>query len=157
MAWVSCMPCKQLKYCADSISVAMPAQPFLGDHGLRFRGINDSLAEHHLEGSECCLIHADNPLSATKGIFLNPVVQVGYNISAYNKIHFSNAVIPPFRMYAGVWQSRVLRWFTRPWLKEQVIHSRITKWTAETQEVELGGYCLVNEMQVIFERGWKHV
>lgn len=151
------MPCKQPEHYADFVLVAMPAEPFLGEHGLRFRGTNDSLAEQHLEGSECCLIHADNPLSATKGIFLNPIVQVGYNMPAYNAIHSSDAVMSPLRMYARVWQNRVLRWFTTSWLKEQVVHSRVTKWTAKTQETEPGEYCLVNEMQVIFERGWKHV
>lgn len=136
----------------------MPADPFLGgDHALRFRGANDSLAKHHLEGSECCLIHADNPLSATKGIFLNPAVQVGYNMTAYNAIHSPNAVMSPLRMYARIWQSRIIRWFTTPWFKKRVVHNRVTKWEKDTSEKELGEYCLVDEMQVIFERGWKHV
>ncbi|KAF2632699.1 glycosyltransferase family 69 protein [Macroventuria anomochaeta] len=137
--------------------VAMPAGPFLGDHALRFRGTNDSLARHHLEGSECCLIHADNPLSATKGIFLNAAVQVGYNMTAYNAVHSPDAVMSPLRMYTRIWQSRILRWSTTPLFKERVVHNRVTKWAEETKEKEPGEYCLVNEMQVIFERGWKHV
>ncbi|OAQ97990.1 hypothetical protein LLEC1_03544 [Akanthomyces lecanii] len=47
--------------------VVMPADPFVSPTKLRFRGIPDSLALQHLEGSECCLIHADNPLSKTLG------------------------------------------------------------------------------------------
>jgi hypothetical protein len=50
---------------------------------LQFRGISDSLAAYHLEGSECCLIHADNPLRATKGIWMNPNVRVTFNESTY--------------------------------------------------------------------------
>ncbi|KAJ6185974.1 hypothetical protein N7519_007275 [Penicillium mononematosum] len=53
--------------------VAMPASPFIASSPLRFRGIPDSLAEYHLEGSECCLIHTDNPLSVEKGVYLNPL------------------------------------------------------------------------------------
>lgn len=135
----------------------MPAEPFLGNHAIRFRGTNDSLAKHHLEGSECCLIHADNPLSAKKGIFLNPAVQVGYNMTAYNAVHSSYAVMSPLRMLGRVWQNRIVRWFTTPWFKERVVHSRVAKWAEETQQNEPGEYCLVNEMQVIFQRGWKHV
>lgn len=141
----------------DRTLVAMPAEPFIGNHPLRFRGTNDSLAKHHLEGSECCLIHADNPLSASKGIFLNPVVKVGYNMTAYNAVHSSKATMSPVRMYAQIWQSRTLRWLTTPWFKERVVHNRVTKWTEESKEKEPGEYCLVNEMQVIFQRGWKHV
>ncbi|BAE60536.1 unnamed protein product [Aspergillus oryzae RIB40] len=52
--------------------VAMDAAPFYQHPPLKFRGISDSLAKSHLEGSECCLIHADNPLSREKGVWLNP-------------------------------------------------------------------------------------
>lgn len=138
-------------------SVAMPAEPFLGQHALRFRGTNDSLAEHHLEGSECCLIHADNPLSATTGVWLNPAVQVGYNMTAYKAVHSPDAVMSPLLMYLRIWQNRILRWTTTVWFKERVVHQRVSKWADETGEKEPGEYCLVNEMQVIFERGWKHV
>ncbi|KAH6620051.1 cryptococcal mannosyltransferase 1-domain-containing protein [Boeremia exigua] len=137
--------------------VAMPAEPFLGEHALRFRGTNDSLAKHHLEGSECCLIHADNPLSATRGVFLNPAVQVGYNMTAYNAVRSSYAVMSPLQMYGRIWQSRVLRWTTTVWFKERVVHNRVMEWTKKSGRKEPGEFCLVNEMQVIFERGWKHV
>ncbi len=135
----------------------MPAEPFIGEQALRFRGTSDSLAAHHLEGSECCLIHADNPLSATKGIFLSPTVRVGYNVSAYNAMHSPKAVLSPLGIYVALWQNRLMRWFTSPWFKERTVHSRVLKWVEETKEKEPGEFCLVNEMQVIFERGWKHV
>ena len=41
--------------------VTFDAQPFLGVGGLRFRGVDDKLTELYLEGSECCLVHYDNP------------------------------------------------------------------------------------------------
>ncbi|RDL38575.1 uncharacterized protein BP5553_02915 [Venustampulla echinocandica] len=51
---------------------------------LQFRGIPDSLAASHVEGSECCLIHADNyRLRAEKGVWLNPNVRVTFNASTY--------------------------------------------------------------------------
>src|SRR5438270_8111059 len=48
-----------IKSCWNGI-VVFQADPFYRDPPLSFRGIPDSLAIHHLEGSECCLIHADN-------------------------------------------------------------------------------------------------
>ncbi|SPQ25522.1 32d47f56-b61b-4914-af33-11debf7c489f [Thermothielavioides terrestris] len=66
--------------------VAMPASTFTGLRGLRFRGLPDSLAAAHLEASECCLIHADNPASRSRGVFLNPAVRVGYSRAAYDRV-----------------------------------------------------------------------
>lgn len=72
-------------------------------------------------------------------------------------MHTTYATMSPLWMYLSIWQNRILRWSTTPWFKERVVHSRVTRWTKETNEKEPGEYCLVNEMQVIFERGWKHV
>ncbi|KAH0280929.1 hypothetical protein KCU91_g636, partial [Aureobasidium melanogenum] len=49
--------------------VAMNAKPFYQTPRLIFRGVSDSLAKLHVEGSECCLIHTDNPLSAEQGVW----------------------------------------------------------------------------------------
>lgn len=141
----------------------MPTSAFTGTNGLKFRGIPDSLAQHHLEGSECCLIHADNPASRTRGVFLNPTVRVGYNREAYEKVHpdAGNKIwLSTFGVYTGIWKSRFARWFSSPWLKEQFVRSRIRKWEAEKPEdsrEEPGEFCLINEMQVIVENGWKHL
>ena len=135
----------------------MPAETFLGSQSLRFRGVDDSLAKFHVEGSECCLIHADNPASATKGVFLNPSVKIGYNMTAYHAMHSTYASMSPLYMYLSMWQNRILRWTTTPWFKERLVHSKVKTWSELTQEKEPGEYCLVDEMQVIFERGWKHV
>ncbi|KAF1834173.1 hypothetical protein BDW02DRAFT_550958 [Decorospora gaudefroyi] len=137
--------------------IAMPMQPFLGNSPLRFRGISDTLATFHVEASECCLIHADNPLSATKGIFLNPNVKVGYNGSSYDAVHSPDAVMSPLHMYRSIWQNRLLRWFTSPLFKEHIVCSRVRKWMKGTKEQERGGFCLINEMQILFESGWKHM
>ena len=59
--------------------VAMNAEPFYDKtHPLRFRGVPNTLAHRHVEGSECCLIHADNRLSKDLGVWINPKVRVGY-------------------------------------------------------------------------------
>ncbi|CAO2657582.1 Nn.00g037080.m01.CDS01 [Neocucurbitaria sp. VM-36] len=137
--------------------VAMPIEPFLGDTALRFRGIPDSLAASHLEASECCLIHADNPSSASKGVFLNLNVEVGYNGSSYDAIHSPDAVMSPVQIFTAVWQNRLLRWGSMSSFKRWVIYHRVKKWFEQTQEVERGEFCLVDETQVLYERGWKHV
>jgi hypothetical protein len=137
--------------------VTMPAEPFVEPDPLRFRGISDSLAASHLEGSECCLIHADNPASATKGVWMNPNVRVGYNALAYEKANLEHATMSPLEIYTSIWYNRILRWTTTPAFKERIVEKRVEKWRKETSGEEPGVYCLINEMQVIFERGWKHV
>ncbi|KAF4929754.1 hypothetical protein CGCVW01_v001272 [Colletotrichum viniferum] len=84
MAYADAVP---VRSCWNGI-VAMPAAPFLASEAsgrrLRFRAVADSLAEEkHLEGSECCLIHVDNPLTEHLGVWLNPRVRVGYDGDAY--------------------------------------------------------------------------
>jgi hypothetical protein len=63
------------------------AGPFYTDSPIRLRGIPNSLAAHHLEGSERCLIHIDNELRAKKGVWMNPNVRVAYNMEAYKAVH----------------------------------------------------------------------
>lgn len=130
--------------------VAMPVQPFLGQNALKFRGISDSLAASHLEGSECCLIHADNPLSVSKGVYLNPNVRVGYNVTAYEASH-SQKALSPWNIWKALWLNRLLRWTSTPLFKEWMIQRQ------NKLDHERGEFCLINEMQIITERGWKHV
>ncbi|KAF2876930.1 cryptococcal mannosyltransferase 1-domain-containing protein [Massariosphaeria phaeospora] len=138
--------------------VAMPAGPFTKNQPLRFRGTPDSLALAHVEGSECCLIHADNSLSTTKGVYLNPNVQVSYSRAAYDALHAENAAMSAFTLYRSIWKHRILRWFTTPLLKEWVIDRRLKTWRKESpNNYEPGNYCLINEMQILIGRGWKHV
>jgi len=137
--------------------VAMPIEPFVASSPLRFRGIPDSLATSHVEASECCLIHADNPLSETKGVFLNPNVKVGYNGPAFDAVNSPEAVMSPFDIWVAVWKNRVLRLFTNPIFKEHVVRQRLWKWSSETKQQESGDFCLINEMQILYAKGWKHM
>ncbi|KAL2022899.1 hypothetical protein VTK56DRAFT_4430 [Thermocarpiscus australiensis] len=140
--------------------VAMPASAFTGIQGLKFRGIADSLAAFHLEGSECCLVHADNPASRTKGVFLNPAVRVGYSRKAYDAVHpqEGSSWLSLSQIWLGLWKNRLARWFTTPWFKEHRVHRRVERWehAAEGRE-EKGEVCLINEMQVLVHNGWAHL
>ncbi|KAK5990768.1 hypothetical protein PT974_09040 [Cladobotryum mycophilum] len=138
--------------------VVMPAEPFISSTQLRFRAVPDSLATHHLEGSECCLIHADNPLSKTLGVYVNPRVRVGYNPLAYEITHPAGAAwVSTWEIFKGLWTNRIRRWtvFT---FDEWVVGSRVKRWERERAgNYEPGEFCLINEMQVLVENGWAHV
>ncbi|KAH8688674.1 cryptococcal mannosyltransferase 1-domain-containing protein [Phaeosphaeriaceae sp. PMI808] len=137
--------------------VAMPAEPFVSKPSLRLRGISDSLATSHLEGSECCLIHIDNPLRVEKRTYVNPQVRVGYSAEAYDAVH-SQFLLSSWQILQALWENRIRRWVTSPWLKEWRVRRRVDKWRSmgENNE-EAGEICLINEMQVLVENGWTHV
>lgn len=141
--------------------VAMRTEPFYGDyHPLRFRGIPDSLAEHHLEGSECCLIHQDNPLSRKLGVWLNPNVLVGYNKAAYDTMKDHDIPTSVFVYTRSIWVNRLRRWFTSDSIKRFVVNTRISRWKKADRvkaRTEKGLDCLINEMQVLVHNGWKHL
>lgn len=148
--------------------VAVDAAPFYKPttSPLRFRGTPDSLATYHLEGSECCLIHTDNPLSASKGVWLNPNVRVGYSAIAYDTVNpgseRANAWVGTASVLHGNWENRVLRWLTTTWFDDSTVRRRIEKWMdAGSDDVgvrkESGAACLINEMQVLVGNGWAHV
>ncbi|PBP26266.1 polysaccharide export protein [Diplocarpon rosae] len=144
--------------------------------------INDVI----FSGSECCLIHADNAqLRREKGVWINPNVRVAYNASAYSKANGGTEIksdvadvnygVPggdgsvwPGRreMITGIWMNRWARWFRRAqiWSEKRVVMSRVRGWIKKgerldppQQRVELGLECLINEMQVLFGSGWRHV
>jgi len=139
----------------------MDASPFVnGTSPLQFRGIPDALAESHLEGSECCLIHTDNPASGDKGVWLNADVRVGYNRGAYEAVHPSDGRpwVSLSTIFWGSWSNRIRRWTTFTWFKESVVRRRLASWLAkEPGNAESGVACLINEMQVLRESGWAHV
>jgi len=140
--------------------VIMDATPFYDMfEKLRFRAIPDSLARYHLEGSECCLIHADNPLSLTKGVWLNPNVRVGYNGPAYNAAHGECGGLSSYSTLTGLWINRFRRWFIPTWTKSHIVARRLRAWATGNPDVfhELGKFCLINEMHVLDARGWLHV
>lgn len=142
------------------------AGPFYNDPPIRFRGIPDSLAAHHLEGSECCLIHVDNELSAKQGVWLNPNVKVAYNTEAYKVVNPETGVWPSkTQRVKGIWSNRLVRWtgFPRRYIERYVVDRRLRLWRNEEQRKVEGephqgeSHCLINEMQVLVENGWAHV
>lgn len=124
------------------------------ENPIRFRGITDSLAKYHLEGSECCLIHYDNPVTALKGVWLNPNVRVGYSGDAYDAVRrwpsFGEGIKGTWK---GIWASLL----SLPWRKHSIA-KRVKKWEKEAVENNEPGFdCLVDEMQVLVHNGWAHV
>jgi len=169
------------------ISIARQSPKILANQPLKFRGVPDSLAKKHLEGSECCLIHADNPLSEEKGVWVNPNVRVAYNATTYSAINHGvevKADVGDFvdgvkggdgrpwpgkrERFWGTWANRVQRWtgWAKVWSEGRVVRARVRKWEKEgkglegkerKERKEDGVDCLVNEMQVMFDNGWQHV
>ncbi|KAK4099725.1 glycosyltransferase family 69 protein [Parathielavia hyrcaniae] len=143
--------------------VAMPASTFTGIRGLEFRGLADSLAVAHLEASECCLVHADNPASRTRGVFVNPAVRVGYSRAAYDAVHAAAAErggswLTLGEVFFGIWRNRIARWLTTPCLEESEVRRKIKRWEGAGEgRREKGGFCAVDEMQIVVHNGWKHL
>jgi hypothetical protein len=138
----------------------MPTTPFTSPSPLQFRGIPDSLAIEHLEASECCLIHADNPNSPTRGVFVNPRVRVGYSFDAYKSLNPGYRVswLSSYEIFFGLWENRLRRWIWTPKFKEWRVSRHFRNWRAEHPTIkEPGRFCLINEMQVLVEHGWKHL
>lgn len=138
--------------------VAFDAEPWTGIDKVEFRGIHDSLAAYHLEGSECCLVHADNPLTTSRGVWLNPNVRVGYNAKAYEAVHKSEPWPNTTAVVWGSWRNRIARLFTTTRLKQEFTNKKLEQWASrDKSRFEPGKVCLINEMQVLAENGWAHV
>ncbi|KAI0173380.1 glycosyltransferase family 69 protein [Hypoxylon sp. FL1284] len=143
--------------------VVFDSAPFYANPPLEFRGIDDTLADLHLEGSECCLIHADNYLTAEKGVWLNPNVRVAYGVDAYRQIR-TNRFPNFFWAVVGGWTNRLMRWGIafQSQLENRVVHNRLEQWQLETPDGDLPRYepgeaCLINEMQIMWSNGWMHL
>lgn len=149
--------------------VLFDAAPFYGnDDGhppLRFRAVPDSLADWHLEASECCLIHADNSQN-DKGVWLNPNVRVAYSVQAYRAVQARHGGVFPgaWATVAGAWANRWWRWRGRiqQRLEMAAVVKRVRKWQEDTprgQELrrEPGLACLINEQQIMWMNGWRHL
>lgn len=136
----------------------MPAEPFVTQPPLRFRGIPDSLASFHLEGSECCLIHVDNPLRHEKRTYVNPQVLVGYSENAYSAVHPQRLLSSAWQVFKALWENRIRRWIATPALKDWIVRRRVRQWEAISRDHnERGALCLINEMQILADNGWAHV
>ncbi|KAH6896398.1 cryptococcal mannosyltransferase 1-domain-containing protein [Coprinopsis sp. MPI-PUGE-AT-0042] len=136
---------------------AFDAKPFLSlDKPLRFRAINDTLAQRHVEASECCLIHADNPESQRRGVWVNPQVRVAYNEDVYLRMRSW----PTFKdKFLGSWLNLWNDFSGMPWSKPEIT-SAITEWLGEDptrRDSEPGLFCLEDEMQILTAKSWQIV
>lgn len=168
-----------VKSCWNGI-VAMNAQPFYDEISpLRFRAVPDTLAHHHIEGSECCLIHADNRLSKELGNWINPNVRVGYCHPglhknqfqggwdlyshvcqmAYDYVHPSTGTwVSHWQIAKGLWENRIRRMTSMGWMQNWKARRKADAWERESEgNEEIGKMCLIDEMQVIEPLGWLHV
>lgn len=64
----------------------------------------------------------------------------------------------------GMWRNRLARLFggIRAFVEDWVVWRRVQSWMAEEPAAgmlneEAGVHCLIDEMQVLVENGWKHV
>jgi len=139
------------------MTAVFDASPFYhSTEPLRFRSISDSLAQHHVEASECCLIHVDNPLSQSKGIWVNPNVRVAYSGSAYNMM--KDITLGPTTILTRIWYNRLRRWFTTGLSKDWIVMPKFKDWQAShPASQESGAFCLLNEMQILTDKEWTHV
>lgn len=119
-----------------------------------------------MEGSECCLVHLDNDLSAKKGVWLNPNVRVTYNDEADKIVNPENRLWPSrSEKVKGIWKNRIARWtgYIQRYLERFTISSRVRRWRRKNERKEEKTlpkdeeYCLINEMQVLISNGWKHL
>ena len=133
--------------------VAFEAEPFLPPRSLRFRGVTDTLAGYHLEGSECCLIHYDNGKArGSKGVWVNPNVRVAYRAKGWDLVNGPGG-------WPGTWEL-VRGWGIRfstyalglPW-RNRKVEMKVREWGG----TEPGIDCLVDEMQILADNGWKHM
>lgn len=136
--------------------MAFDAQPFQSSPSpLRFRSIPDSLATYHLEASECCLIHYDNPLTPTAGVWINPAVRVGYSAEAYAAV--TGGKWPTMHeMRWGAWKSR----WVWSWLRDPIPHLktawRIGRWRRRYSHVDEPGLVCVQDLAMVLTAdGWR--
>jgi hypothetical protein len=149
--------CEYVHAEADLTEAVFDAAPFQNpSKPLRFRGISDSLAKYHLEASECCLIHADNPLTKSMGVWLNPTVRVGYNSHAYDWATIGGEWPSPGRLKG--WLLTYGSWLLGLPQQKGDIAKRFREWQRQNPtNHEPGTHCLVDEMQVLVGNGWAHV
>ena len=141
--------------------VASDAAPFQRlQNPLRFRGISDSLAQYHVEASECCTIHYDNPLSPKLGVWINPAVRVAYSSAAYNAVVASpgkrhNSQWPTaFELRWGYWSSKWIWWLRDPASPAKTWHL-IRQWHQDhAHTVEPALPCVSDLAMVLTSKGW---
>ncbi|KAL4981549.1 cryptococcal mannosyltransferase 1-domain-containing protein [Aspergillus falconensis] len=105
-------------------------------------------AHRALRVAHTITIHADNPLSERQDVYLNPRVPV----------HPIGAWLSPRDIALGVWRDRLLRCATTTGFQKFVVNRRVALWQERLYDrLEVGEFCLVNEMQVLAAHSWAHV
>ncbi|OMP89370.1 hypothetical protein BK809_0000009 [Diplodia seriata] len=100
-----------------------------------------------------------------KGVWLNPHVRVAYGGEAYKAVNPTGRGWPSVsERIRGMWYNRCWRLFgkIRFFGEDYMVRRRLEDWTVgdtsgEGANKEIGAHCLINEMQVLVENGWKHV
>lgn len=145
--------------------VVFQADSFYRPNSMLFRGIPDSLAAYHLEASECCLINTDIARGLWwRGVWLNPNVRVSYNEESDKIVRTASGVWPGGLMKVlGIWKIRWASLFGglgRAHARK-VVRQRVERWEMQAPKgekiIESGESCIVDEMQVLVDNGWKHV
>ncbi|KAL4862931.1 hypothetical protein BDV12DRAFT_35413 [Aspergillus spectabilis] len=126
--------------------VFMHTEAFYSTRPIRFRGVPDGLGAKHIKASECCLIHADNLLSKRRGVYLNPFVRIADNVGEYSVAHPSIHWLSTWEIFESIWENRLRRWFSSPFLQGWSLRSRFAKWQAEDEKnKEPGDFCLTSQ------------
>jgi hypothetical protein len=154
-----------VKSCWNGLAI-FSAAPFYASPPLEFRGIDDALAQKHVEGSECCLIHVDMAHITTGmegdggGVWINPNVRVGYNDVAFSAVNREGGWPTGYGRIDGVWANRwhwATGWYWR-WREKWAVDGAVRSWEREGEDRrEEGEFCLVDSMQVLVENGWMHI
>lgn len=141
--------------------VAFDVAPFQQrEKPLSFRAIPDSLAQYHVEASECCVVHYDNPFSQTKGVFINPAVRVAYSTEAYRAIASSPTKAESnwptgYELQWGYWKSKWTWWWARDWASAIKVWSRVGRWRRKHPGVkEPALNCVSDLAMVLTGNGW---
>ncbi|KAH6888372.1 cryptococcal mannosyltransferase 1-domain-containing protein [Coprinopsis sp. MPI-PUGE-AT-0042] len=116
----------------------------------------DAKPFHHVEASECCLIHADNPESKRKGVWVNPHVRVAYHEDAY--LLMRNWPTLKDKV-TGAWFNFRNDFSGMPYPKEWITNA-VKNWLEEdaTREgSEPGLFCLEDQMQILTAQSWQTV
>ena len=135
---------------------ALDAAPFYGDSPLEFRALDDKLAGRHVEASETCLVHADNPVAA-KGVWMNPLVRVASSVKHYQAL---KASFPSWSTaVAGSWTNRISRVTKQLSFgsKDGDIRSRVREWSKQVpkgnpERYEPGVACLTDDVKIVKPR-----
>lgn len=148
-----------LSSCWNGLTV-FDAAPFYTNSPPKFRAVEDSLADFHVEAPETCLIHVDNA-PASKGVWMNPNVRVAHSVGTYARLQ-DNQFPDWVSAVVGSWNNRIERW-RAPAASAELdakLRARVSEWVssgegASEQRSEAGVQCLVDDMEVIKPRGPK--